>query len=224
LLGQTDRALNLTHRLADRFTDTGPPSLAEHAVETLLLQRITGIALGYEDLCDHDTLRHDPVPAVLAGKLGTKRKACAPLAGKSMLNRVEHGGAVPTRYHKIAADNRAIEALFVDLFSTRINARHHGSCSTSTPPTIRCMRSKSSASSTTITTATAICALHLLWPSPAGGEVAAFKHWCRRRGEGGDRARHRTDSRPLAEDTRPATRRQRLLLRGDHGLVRGQPG
>jgi Transposase DDE domain group 1 len=116
LLGQTDRALNLTHRLADCFTDARSPGLVEHAVETLLLQRITGIALGYEDLCDHDTLRHDPVLAVLAGKLEAKRKACAPLAGKSTLNRVEHGGAVPTRYHKIAANAGAIEALFVDLF------------------------------------------------------------------------------------------------------------
>ena len=116
LLGQTNRALNLTHRLADCFTDARSPTLVEHAVETLLLQRITGIALGYEDLCDHDTLRHDPVLAVLAGKLEAKRKARAPLAGKSTLNRVEHGAARPTRYHKIAANAGAIEALFVDLF------------------------------------------------------------------------------------------------------------
>ena len=116
LLGQTNRALNLTHRLAGCFTDARSPTLVEHAVETLLLQRITGIALGYEDLCDHDTLRHDPVLAVLAGKLEAKRKACAPLAGKSTLNRVEHGGTAPTRYHKIAANAGAIEALFVDLF------------------------------------------------------------------------------------------------------------
>jgi hypothetical protein len=56
------------------------------------------------------------VLAVLAGKLEAKRKACAPLAGKSTLNRVEHGAARPTRYHKIAANAGAIEALFVDLF------------------------------------------------------------------------------------------------------------
>ena len=116
LLGQTNRALNLTHRLAGCFTDARSPTLVEHAVETLLLQRITGIALGYEDLCDHDTLRHDPVLAVLAGKLEAKRKARAPLSGKSTLNRVEHGAARPTRYHKIAANAGAIEALFVDLF------------------------------------------------------------------------------------------------------------
>jgi hypothetical protein len=60
LLGQTDRALNLTDRLADCFTDARSPMLVEHAAETLLLQRITGIALGYEDLCDHDTLRTVP--------------------------------------------------------------------------------------------------------------------------------------------------------------------
>lgn len=74
LLGQADRALNLTRRLADCFTDARSPILVEHAVETLLLQRITGIALGYEDLCDHDTLRHDPVLAVLAGKLERNEK------------------------------------------------------------------------------------------------------------------------------------------------------
>ena len=60
LLGQTDRALNLTRRLAACFTDARNEALIAHPVETLLMQRITGIALGYEGLCDHDTLRHDP--------------------------------------------------------------------------------------------------------------------------------------------------------------------
>lgn len=116
LLGQTDRALSLTRRLAACFTDTRSRCHVEHEVETLLSQRIIGIALGYEDLCDHDTLRHDPVLAVLAGKLEAKRPNCAPLAGKSTLNRIEHGGGEPTRYHKIAANTAAIEALFVELF------------------------------------------------------------------------------------------------------------
>src|SRR3546814_10085400 len=53
-------------------------------------QRVFGIALGYEDLIDHDQLRHDPVLATLAGKLDAKRRNCAPLAGKSTLNRLEH--------------------------------------------------------------------------------------------------------------------------------------
>ena len=76
----------------------------------------SGIALGYEDLIDHDQLRHDPTMAVLAGKLAARRKDCAPLAGKSTLNRLELGGAELTRYHRIAWDGGKIEALFVDLF------------------------------------------------------------------------------------------------------------
>jgi len=79
-------------------------------------QRIVGIALGYEDLIDHDELRHDPVMAVLAGKLAARREDCAPLAGKSTLNRLEQGCPEPTRYARISADSDAIEALLVDLF------------------------------------------------------------------------------------------------------------
>jgi len=82
----------------------------------MVLQRIVGIALGYEDLNDHDELRHDPVLAVLAGKLAAKRGNCAPLAGKSTLNRLELSRPAPTRYHKVSYDAAAIEALFVDVF------------------------------------------------------------------------------------------------------------
>jgi hypothetical protein len=77
---------------------------------------VFGIALGYEDLNDHDTLRHDPIMAVLAGKLQARRKDCAPVAGKSTLNRLELSRAEPTRYHKISHDEAAIERLFVDVF------------------------------------------------------------------------------------------------------------
>ena len=70
LLGQTDHAIRLTERFAACFADTRTAGLVEHQVETLLvMQRVVGIALGYEDLNDHDELRHDPVLAVLAGKL-----------------------------------------------------------------------------------------------------------------------------------------------------------
>jgi hypothetical protein len=116
LLGATDRVLNLTRRLAACFTDGRDPAYIEHAVKTLVMQRVVGIALGYEDLNDHDQLRHDPVLAVLAGKLAANRAGCAPLAGKSTLNRLELSQAEPTRYHKIAADPDAIAALFVELF------------------------------------------------------------------------------------------------------------
>jgi len=116
LVGATDRVIGLTRRLAACFKDSRDPAYIEHAVETLLMQGIVGIALGYEDLNDHDVLRHDPVMAVLAGKLTTTRTDCAPLAGKSTLNRLELSKIEPTRYARVAADTAAIEALFVDLF------------------------------------------------------------------------------------------------------------
>lgn len=116
LLGATDRAIRLTERFAACFTDRRSPDHIEHDVRTLLLQRVVGIALGYEDLIDHDQLRHDPVLAVLAGKLAARRSGYAPLAGKSTLNRLELSRADATRYHRISHDPAAIEALFVDLF------------------------------------------------------------------------------------------------------------
>jgi hypothetical protein len=116
LLGATDKALGLTRRLAACFEDSRDAAYVEHTVETLVMQRVTGQALGYEDLVDHDQLRHDPVMAVLAGKLQAHRAGCAPLAGKSTLNRLELGQPEPTRYARIAADTAAIEGLFVDLF------------------------------------------------------------------------------------------------------------
>jgi hypothetical protein len=116
LLGATDGVLSLTSRLAGCFQDGRDPAYVEHAVETLIMQRVVGIALGYEDLIDHDQLRHDLVLAVLAGKLAANRADCAPLAGKSTLNRLELSQAEPTRYTKIIADTDAIAALLVDLF------------------------------------------------------------------------------------------------------------
>jgi hypothetical protein len=88
----------------------------EHTVEAMVAQRVFGIALGYEDLIDHDQLRFDPVLATLSGKLEAKRKGCAPLAGKSTLNRLEHAPLTPSRYHKVGHDGAAIERLLVDLF------------------------------------------------------------------------------------------------------------
>jgi hypothetical protein len=116
LLDATDRVIGLTRRFAACFKDSRNSDLIEHSVQTLVMQRIVGIALGYEDLIDHDELRHDPVMAVLAGKLAATRGDCAPVAGKSTLNRLELSRAEPTRYAKIAADTGAIEALLVDLF------------------------------------------------------------------------------------------------------------
>ena len=94
LLGQTNRAIRLTERFAACFADTRTAGLVEHQVETLVMQRVVGIAPGYEDLNDHDELRRDPVLAVLAAKLEAQCPDCAPLAGKSTLNRL---GAEPRR-------------------------------------------------------------------------------------------------------------------------------
>ena len=74
------------------------------------------IALGYEDLNDHDGLRHDPMMAVLAGKLAARREDCAPVAGKSTLNRLELSRLEPTRYRKIGHNPIALKGLFVDLY------------------------------------------------------------------------------------------------------------
>jgi hypothetical protein len=116
LLGAADRAIKLTERLARCFHDTRRQDLIEHEVVTLLGQRVFGIALGYEDLNDHDELRHDPVMAVLAGKLEGRREDCAPVAGKSTLNRLELSRLAPTRYHKISHNPIAIQRLMVELF------------------------------------------------------------------------------------------------------------
>ena len=116
LLGATDRVIRMVGRLASCFVDRRSQAQVEHSVATLVGQRIIGIALGYEDLNDHETLRHDPLMAVLAGKLEARRANCAAVAGKSTLNRLELSKPEPSRYHKISYDAAAVDKLFVDLF------------------------------------------------------------------------------------------------------------
>jgi hypothetical protein len=117
LLRQLDLGLGLVRRFAGCFRDRRDPRYVEHAVETLVGQRVFGLALGYEDLNDHDELRKDPTFAVLAGKLEAGRADCEPIAGKSTLNRLEH---TPKRhaakYHKIDCIGEQVEALFVEVF------------------------------------------------------------------------------------------------------------
>ena len=118
LLGQVDCGLGLVRRFAECFIDRRDPRYVEHQVATLVGQRIFGLALGYEDLNDHDELRTDPTFAVLAGKLNpVLRTDCEALAGKSTLNRLEH---TPRRhaskYHRIDCDGARVDALLVDLF------------------------------------------------------------------------------------------------------------
>ena len=116
LLGAADGAVKLTERFAACFHDERCAYLIEHEVVTLVRQRVFGIALGYEDINDHDELRHDPLMAVLAGKLAARREDCAALAGKSTLNRLELSRLEPSRYHKISHNPVAIQRLPVELF------------------------------------------------------------------------------------------------------------
>jgi hypothetical protein len=117
LLKRTDEAIELIDRLAECFIDHRDPGSVEHSVRTLIGQRVFGMALGYEDLNDHDQLRHDPVWATLLGKLQARRSDCAALAGKSTLNRLElFPSSDISRYHKILPQVEPIERLFVDVF------------------------------------------------------------------------------------------------------------
>ena len=117
LLREADRAIGLSRRVSACFRDARCPERVVHALRTLIGQRIVGLALGYEDVNDHDDIRFDPVLALWSNRLAPRRKGCAALAGKSTINRLEHAPRSSCdRYRKIAVDGSAIEALFVDLF------------------------------------------------------------------------------------------------------------
>jgi hypothetical protein len=111
LLRETDRKIGLVGRVAACFRDGRMPGRIEHRVEEMLAQRIYGLALGYEDLNDHEQLRSDPVFGVLSGK----RDLNEPLAGKSTLNRLELTGR-SGRYHKIGYSAEAIDRLLTDIY------------------------------------------------------------------------------------------------------------
>lgn len=111
LLREVDRKIHLLGRLAACFLDGRSPVLVTHQLWEMLSQRIYGLALGYEDLNDHEQLRRDPLLAVLSGK----RKLDEPLAGKSTLNRLELVGRTG-RYHKISYSPHAIDRLLADLY------------------------------------------------------------------------------------------------------------
>ncbi len=114
LLRQVDRRIGLLHRFASCFLDRRDPLRIEHSVAEMVSQRVYALALGYEDLNDHEQLRHDPLLGLLAGR----RELDSPLAGKSTLNRLELSRAnqASTRYHKIGYSSEKIDHLLVDLF------------------------------------------------------------------------------------------------------------
>jgi Transposase DDE domain group 1 len=112
LLRQTDQRLNLLPRLAECFLDGRNQNQVDHSIQEMLAQRVYGLALGYEDLNDHEQLRHDPVFGILAGR----EKLEQPLAGKSTLNRMEMGAGEKDRYKKITFWKEAVDELLVNLF------------------------------------------------------------------------------------------------------------
>lgn len=125
LLRETERLTGIIRQFAACFTDHRDPDRIEHTVDELVAQRLYALALGYEDLNDHDDLRHDPLLAVLAGKedpLGHNRRRCEDrgkaLAGKSTLNRLELTpvrASAKSRYKKITLDRTAVKNLFTDV-------------------------------------------------------------------------------------------------------------
>jgi hypothetical protein len=112
LLRQTDKRLNLLPRLAQCFLDGRNQDLIEHSILEMLSQRVYGLALGYEDINDHEQLRKDPVFGILAGR----EELNEPLAGKSTLNRMELGAGTPDRYKKITFWKEGMDELLAQVF------------------------------------------------------------------------------------------------------------
>ena len=113
LLQEADKKLKLLSRFSECFLDKRNPLFVQHSVEQLVRQRVYGVALGYEDLNDHEQLRQDPLLRVLAGK---REPAKEPLAGKSTLNRMELSMAEANRYKKITFWRDGIDELLVEVF------------------------------------------------------------------------------------------------------------
>jgi hypothetical protein len=117
LLRETERRVGVMGRFAACFQDGRHPSYITHEVEEMIRQRVYSLALGYEDLNDQESLRHDPLLGLLAGK---GKAGEEPLAGKSTLNRLElteeKREGEKERYKKIFCDSDAVDRLLVDLF------------------------------------------------------------------------------------------------------------
>jgi len=126
LLGEVEARTGIVERLAEQFVDHRDPEAIEHSVRDLVAQRVFGLALGYEDLNDHNRLRLDTLLAVLVGKEDPtgQDRLCArdqgkPLASSSTLNRLELTPAdadAKARYKKIVADPAGMDRLLVDCF------------------------------------------------------------------------------------------------------------
>ncbi|MBV8885735.1 MAG: IS1380 family transposase [Chroococcidiopsidaceae cyanobacterium CP_BM_RX_35] len=121
LIAQLDQHYRITQRLAECFEDHRDPKRVQHSLEALIAQRVYGLVQGYEDLNDHDCLRSDLMFSIAVGKLESQHPRCAPLAGKSTLNRLEQAPSSKDissqdRYLRVAVKLGAIDQLLIDLF------------------------------------------------------------------------------------------------------------
>ncbi len=121
LIRDIDDWYQISERLSACFTDQREARRVQHDLKTLIAQRLYGLVQGYEDLNDHDDLRHERLFGVVLGQLESQHPRCAPLAGKSTLNRLEQSMHVSSdlsdsRYVKMSLNPTAVESLFVELF------------------------------------------------------------------------------------------------------------
>jgi len=220
LLREVEKRIGVLRQFADCFTDYRNADRIEHTVEELVAQRVYGLALGYEDLNDHEELRNDPLLAVLLEKPHPSQEA---LAGKSTLNRLEltlETASSKERYKKIALDHAAVDRLLVDVF----------------------LEAHREAPQEIILDLDATddplhgkqegrffhgyyghyCYLPLyiiLWRISAVRAIAAVRHRCVGRKCGRVETHRKTDSFPVAASAHHGARRLRILPRGADGLV-----
>jgi len=222
LLRETDRKMKLLARFAQCFLDGRNPDRIEHSVEQMLVQRVYGLALGYEDLNDHEQLRNDPLLQVLAGKAEPGQE---PLAGKSTLNRMELGNGVPDRYKKITFWRDSIDDLLVDVFLEAqteapeqivLDIDTHRFCD---PRGAR--RTLLSRLLRSLLLSAVIC---VRWGPCAVRTLAAEQSRSLGREPERDRAYREAHSGYVAPSENCATRRFGLLPGRVDGLVRSQPG
>src|SRR5215813_11581482 len=223
LLRAVDRKISLLKRVRTCFHDARDPDRVEHALSELLAQRIYALALGYEDLNDHEELRHDPLLGLLAGK----RELEEPLAGKSTLNRLELtpvGEALCERYHKITYSSAALDELLVEVFLDSYGqAPAQIVLDLDVTDTPLHGEQEARFFSCLLRALLLSPAVRLLWRASVVCTLAAVEpgRECGKRRRSGTHCT--AGSLPLAVRTHHPTRRLRFLPRGVAGLVRKTP-
>jgi len=220
-LGATDRAVGSVRRFAACFRDARAPERIEHEVATLVGRRVSGIALGHEDVVDHDQLRHDPVPAALTGKPEARRPCRRERLEAARARAGGRARGVSPHRPRQRGDRGAVRRpvpggppLGAAADHPRPGCdRRAAAWASGRPLPSRLPRGPPPPA-----------APHLPRPAPAGGEAAAGQHQCLGRRPGGGRAHHPLDPRPPAAGSHPAPGGFRFRPRAADGLGRGEPG